>query len=78
MSTVNSCNARMLSYLSHIFPAQASQSRLKVLHAHFFHHKLTNEPMHEKTNNLCFRTGPTKTRLYSHSIKLEAWNFGYK
>ena len=31
-----------------------------------------NEPMHEKTNNLGFRPGPKQTRLYSHSIKLEA------
>ena len=30
-----------------------------------------NEPMHEKTYNLVFRPGPTQTRLYSHSIKLE-------
>ena len=30
------------------------------------------EPVHEKTNNLGFRPGLTQTRLYSHSIKLEA------
>ena len=30
------------------------------------------EQVHEKTNNLGFRLGPTQTRLYSHSIKLEA------
>ena len=30
------------------------------------------EPVYEKTNNLGFRPGPTQTRLYSHSIKLEA------
>ena len=28
--------------------------------------------VHEKTNNLGFRPGPTETQLYSHSIKLEA------
>ena len=37
-----------------------------------------NEPMHEKTNNLGFRPGPTQTRLYSHGIKLEAENFVFK
>ena len=31
-----------------------------------------HEPVREKTNNLGFRPGPTQTRLYSHSIKLEA------
>ena len=30
------------------------------------------EPAHEKTNTLGFRPGPTQTRLYGHSIKLEA------
>ena len=30
------------------------------------------EPVHEKTNNLGFRSGPAQTRLYCHSIKLEA------
>ena len=30
------------------------------------------EPVHEKTNNLGFRPGPTQTRLCSDSIKLEA------
>ena len=30
------------------------------------------EPVREKTNNLGFRLGLTQTRLYSHSIKLEA------
>ena len=33
---------------------------------------LVIEPVHEKTNNLDFQPGQTKTRLYSHSIKLEA------
>ena len=33
---------------------------------------LTDEPVHEKTNNLGFRPGPTQTRLNSHSLKLEA------
>ena len=31
-----------------------------------------NEPVHEKTNNLGFRPGPTQTRLYSHRSRLEA------
>ena len=35
------------------------------------------EPVHEKTNNLGFRPGPTQTRLYSHRIWLEAGNFGF-
>ena len=30
------------------------------------------EPVHEKTNNLAFRPGPTQTRLYSHRSRLEA------
>ena len=30
------------------------------------------EPVHEKTNNLSFRPGPTQTRLYSHRKELEA------
>ena len=30
------------------------------------------EPVHEKTNNLGFRPGPTQTRLYSHRSRLEA------
>ena len=30
------------------------------------------EPVHEKTNNLGFRPGPTQTRLNSHRIVLEA------
>ena len=30
------------------------------------------EPVHEKTNNLGFRLGPTQTRLYSHRKELEA------
>ena len=34
--------------------------------------KKSNEPVHEKTNNLGFRPGPTQTRLYSHRNRLEA------
>ena len=30
------------------------------------------EHVHEKTNNLGFRPGPTQTRLFSDSMKLEA------
>ena len=36
------------------------------------------EPVHEKTNNLGFRPGPTQTRLYSHRRWLEAGNFGFR
>ena len=32
----------------------------------------TFEPVHEKTNNLGFRLGPTLTSLYSHRSKQEA------
>ena len=32
----------------------------------------TYEPVHEKTNNLGFRPGPTQTRLYRHRRRLEA------
>ena len=31
-----------------------------------------NESVRDKTNNLGFGPGPTQTRLYSDSIKLEA------
>ena len=34
--------------------------------------KYQMSPVHEKFNNLGFRPGPTQTRLYSDSIKLEA------
>ena len=33
---------------------------------------LIYEPVHEKTNNLGLRPGPTQTKLYGDSIKLEA------
>ena len=36
------------------------------------------EPVHEKTNNLGFRPGPTQTGLYNHRRWLEAGNFGFK
>ena len=32
----------------------------------------TNEPLHEKTNNLGFRPGLTQTGLFSHRSRLEA------
>ena len=34
--------------------------------------KLLQMPVHEKTNNLGFRPGPTQTGLYCHTIKQEA------
>ena len=34
--------------------------------------RLLYEPMHEKTNNLGFRSGPTQTDLYSRRRMLEA------
>ena len=36
------------------------------------------EPMHEKTNILGFRPGPTQTGLYSHRKWLEPGNFGFR
>ena len=39
---------------------------------------MINEPVHEKTNNLGFRPGPTQTGLYSHRTLLEAGNFVFK
>ena len=36
------------------------------------------EPVHEKTNNLVFRPGPTQIRLYRHRRWLEAGNFGFR
>ena len=38
----------------------------------------TIEPLHEKTNNLGFRPGPTQTGLYNHRTLLEAGNFVLK
>ena len=35
-------------------------------------HCQVNEPLHEKTNNLGFRSGPIQTNLYSHRNRLEA------
>ena len=35
-------------------------------------------PLHEKTNNLGFRTGQTQIDLYSHRKKLEASNYIFK
>ena len=37
----------------------------------------TCEPVHEKTNNLGFRPGPTQSGLCSHRRWLEAGNFGF-
>ena len=34
--------------------------------------------MHEKTNDLCFRPGPTQTGLYKHRRWLEAGSFGFR
>ena len=39
---------------------------------------ITNEPSHEKTNNLGFRPGPTQTGLCSHGSMLETGNFGFR
>ena len=39
---------------------------------------MTNEPVHEKNNNLGFRPGRTQTGLYSHRRRLEAGNFGFR
>ena len=36
------------------------------------------EPHSEKTGLRGFRPGPTQTRLYSHRIWPEAWNFGFR
>ena len=38
----------------------------------------TNEPVREKTINLCFRPGQTQTGLYKHRRWLEAGNFGFR
>ena len=38
----------------------------------------TCKPMREKTNNLCFRPGPTQTGLYKHRSWLEAGKFGFR
>ena len=37
-----------------------------------------HEPRCEKTGLRGFRTGPTQTRLYSHTRWLEAGNFGFR
>ena len=36
------------------------------------------QPVHEKTNNVGFRQGPTQTDLYSHRRWVEAGNFGFR
>ena len=36
------------------------------------------ERLYEKTHNMGFRPGQTQTSLYSHRIRLEAWDFGFK
>ena len=41
-------------------------------------HRIHNEPVREKTNNLGFRPGLTQTGLYSHRTLLEAGNFVFK
>ena len=46
--------------------------KFKALHAN------TCEPVHEKTNSLGFRPGPTQARLYSHRRQQEALNFEFK
>ena len=33
-----------------------------------------HEPLYKKTNNLGFRSGPTKTSLYLHRSRLEAFS----
>ena len=37
-----------------------------------------NEPVYEKTNNVCFRPGLTQTGLFKHRRWLEAGNFGFR
>ena len=39
---------------------------------------ILEEPVREKTNNLCFRPCPTKTGLYKHRRWLEAGNFRFR
>ena len=36
------------------------------------------EPVRDENQQFGSRPGPTQIRLYSDSIKLEAWNVGYK
>ena len=48
------------------FPQFSSDSKMQE------QFRIKIEPVHEKTNNLGFRPGPTQTRLHSHTIKLEA------
>ena len=38
----------------------------------------TFESVHQKINNVGFRSCLIQTGLYSHRNRLEAWNFGYK
>ena len=57
-----------------IFSRRGSYGRLGLVHSmlHLF------EPLHQKTNNLGFRSGATQPDLYSHRSQLEAGNFGFK
>ena len=40
--------------------------------------KEQHEPLHQKTDNLGFRTGPSQTVLYKHRKWLGAVNFGFR
>ena len=51
---------------------------LSLLNNLSFNIDFTFEPVHEKTNNLGFRPGPTRTGLYSHRRWLDAGNCGFR
>ena len=42
------------------------EDRFSRVAAHMYVFILVVEPVHDKTNNLGFRPGPTQTSLYSH------------
>ena len=48
------------------FSRVAAQMRM-----HYQCNSVTNEPSHEKKNNLSFRLGPTQNGLYGHRSRLE-------
>ena len=68
------CGAKLATFLLGVFLYGCkkvwfiiySQDYLQISTFNYSIHFKENEPVHEKTNNLGFRPGPTQTSLYSH------------
>ena len=50
----------------------------QTMYPYWFARVVIFEPVHEKTNNLGFRLGPTQTGLNTHRRWLEAGNFEFR